>query len=100
MAFLQAVGSSSRDRVALASPLGALHFAGEGTSEAFPSTVHGALLAGRRAASEVVGKSWSLAARGIKHGWKILSNRPNIIFKLRFSSVMSDYRRLYEIYDR
>ena len=65
MFFVQAVGSSSRDRLTLASPLGALHFAGEGTSETFPSTVHGALLSGRRAASEVVEKQhWQPAS-----GW-------------------------------
>eukprot|EP00435_Cladocopium_sp_Y103_P005131 s419_g1.t1 len=71
-----AVGSSRRDRLTLASPLGALHFAGEGTCETFPSTVHGALLSGRRAAAEVVGKQigagWIFVADGIKHGWKLL----------------------------
>lgn len=46
-------GGRSRDRRRLAEPQGRLFFAGEATSEEYPSTVHGALLSGRRAADEV-----------------------------------------------
>ncbi len=50
-----AVGSRSLHRRQLAEPLGrAVFFAGEATSSDFPSTVHGALLSGRRAAKEVM----------------------------------------------
>ena len=48
------VGATSADRRVLAAPVGPqLFFAGEATSEDHPSTVHGALLSGRRAAREV-----------------------------------------------
>ena len=48
------MGSSSQERRTLAQPLGRLHFAGEATNDRFPATVHGALLSGRRAATEIV----------------------------------------------
>ena len=48
-----AVGTSSAHRKRLGAPVGRLHFAGEATSERFPSTVHGACMEGRRAAQEV-----------------------------------------------
>ena len=48
------VGGSVADRRALAAPVaGRLFFAGEATHADHPSTVHGALLSGRRAAREV-----------------------------------------------
>ena len=46
-------GGRPRDRRRLAAPQGRLFFAGEATSEDYPATVHGALLSGERAASEV-----------------------------------------------
>ncbi|MBK9178045.1 MAG: FAD-dependent oxidoreductase [Acidimicrobiales bacterium] len=50
-----AVGSTPEDRARLAEPVDAtLFFAGEATSTDFPSTVHGALLAGQRAAEQVI----------------------------------------------
>jgi monoamine oxidase len=50
-----AVGSSNADREALAKPEGArLHFAGEALSTLYPGTVHGALLSGRRAATNLL----------------------------------------------
>ncbi|CAK8988337.1 Probable polyamine oxidase 4 (AtPAO4) (Amine oxidase 2) [Durusdinium trenchii] len=54
-----AVSCSSQHRLHLRSPVGLegcpkrVHFAGEATSDRFPSTVHGAYLEGRRAAQEV-----------------------------------------------
>lgn len=51
------VGATGDDRDALAAPVdGRLFFAGEATSREHPSTVHGALLSGRRAAGEIEGK--------------------------------------------
>jgi monoamine oxidase len=49
----KAVGTSRKDRKALFGPDwdGRLHFAGEATSTDVPSTVHGALITGRKAAS-------------------------------------------------
>lgn len=48
------VGSSSRDREALAAPVGKqLYFAGEATHKDHPATVHGALLSGRAAATAI-----------------------------------------------
>jgi polyamine oxidase len=48
------VGSGAADRRALAAPIGGrLFFAGEATHADHPSTAHGALLSGRRAAREV-----------------------------------------------
>lgn len=49
------VGSSPDDRRALARPAGRLVLAGEATSVDHPSTVHGAVLSGRRAAEQVRG---------------------------------------------
>jgi monoamine oxidase len=50
-----AVGSSPDDRAALAAPLGGVLFlAGEHTDTANPSTTHGALASGRRAAADVL----------------------------------------------
>jgi monoamine oxidase len=47
-------GATEADRAALAEPVaGRLFFAGEATSVDYPATVHGALLSGRRAASEI-----------------------------------------------
>ncbi|OLP83484.1 Lysine-specific histone demethylase 1-like 3 [Symbiodinium microadriaticum] len=51
-----AVGATTQDRHALAEPVGPLHFAGEATHDRYPATVHGALLSGRRAASEILAK--------------------------------------------
>lgn len=48
-----AVGATPQDRRTLAEPLGRLVLAGEATSVDHPSTVHGALLSGRRAAGQV-----------------------------------------------
>lgn len=49
------VGSSPDDRAALAEPLAAvLFFAGEATQVDYPSTVHGALLSGQRAADALL----------------------------------------------
>mgnify|MGYP003557557708 FL=1 len=49
------VGSGRADRLALGSPVGGLIFwAGEATEPDYPSTVHGAVLSGRRAAGEVI----------------------------------------------
>ncbi|MFZ4518731.1 MAG: FAD-dependent oxidoreductase [Microthrixaceae bacterium] len=48
-----AVGASPEDRRALGRPEGPLVLAGEATSVEHPSTVHGALLSGRRAAAQV-----------------------------------------------
>ena len=46
----------ARDRAALAASVGKrLHFAGEACHLAYPSTVHGALLSGREAATRVLG---------------------------------------------
>jgi len=51
-----AVGSDPTMRDDLAAPIaGRLHLAGEATSREHPSTVHGALLSGRRAADTVLG---------------------------------------------
>ncbi len=51
-----AVGSDPAMRDDLAAPVGGrLHLAGEATSREHPSTVHGALLSGRRAAENVLG---------------------------------------------
>lgn len=50
-----AVGSGPHDRRALAESLpGGIHFAGEATSVDYPSTAHGALLAGRAAAGRIL----------------------------------------------
>ncbi len=50
-------GATPADRQALAMPLnGRLFFAGEHTSVEHPATVHGALLSGRRAAREILGR--------------------------------------------
>ncbi|MEM8592898.1 MAG: FAD-dependent oxidoreductase [Pseudomonadota bacterium] len=46
-------GAESAQRGDLAAPLGPLFFAGEATTSDHPSTVHGALLSGRRAADEI-----------------------------------------------
>ncbi len=49
------VGSSGKDREALAAPIDeVLFFAGEATHEEHPSTVHGAYLSGMRAADEII----------------------------------------------
>lgn len=49
------VGASMEDFDVLASPEGTrLFFAGDATSSTYPSTVHGAVLSGRRAAGEVL----------------------------------------------
>lgn len=49
-----ATGSTPEDIAALAAPvMNRLFFAGEATSEDYPSTVHGALLSGYRAAEEI-----------------------------------------------
>ncbi|MCU0567989.1 MAG: FAD-dependent oxidoreductase [Oculatellaceae cyanobacterium Prado106] len=49
------VGGEGGDRDKLAEPVNnRLFFAGEATSKAYPSTVHGALLSGRRAANQVM----------------------------------------------
>jgi polyamine oxidase len=45
------VGTDARKL--LATPVGPLHFAGEGTSSNAPATTHGALASGRRAAAEI-----------------------------------------------
>ena len=51
-----AVGSSSKDRLALAAPIAErVHFAGEATSADMSGTVHGALLSGWREASKILG---------------------------------------------
>jgi monoamine oxidase len=51
-----AVGSDPEMRDDLAAGVGGrLHLAGEATSREHPSTVHGALLSGRRAAENVLG---------------------------------------------
>lgn len=49
------VGASGRDYELAAAPAGRLAFAGEHTSRAHPSTVHGAYLSGIRAAEELIG---------------------------------------------
>lgn len=50
-----AVGSSNADRTTLAEPVGdRLFFAGEATSAEYASTVHGALLSGRRSAEQII----------------------------------------------
>lgn len=50
-----AVGAGPATHAALAAPVGErLFFAGEHTSAGHPSTVHGAILSGRRAAGEIV----------------------------------------------
>ncbi|MEM1236879.1 MAG: FAD-dependent oxidoreductase [Pseudomonadota bacterium] len=46
-------GARTEQRDDLAAPLGPLFFAGEATNGDHPSTVHGALLSGRRAAREI-----------------------------------------------
>jgi monoamine oxidase len=52
-----AVGAGPESHAALAAPLaGRLFFAGEHTSAEHPSTVHGAILSGRRAAAEILGR--------------------------------------------
>lgn len=57
-----AVGSSHADHDAMAGPVdGVLHFAGEATWGREPSTVHGALHSGHRAAERVLGSPISLA---------------------------------------
>lgn len=49
------VGSSPDDREALAAPIDdVLFFAGEATERDHPSTVHGAMLSGQRAADEII----------------------------------------------
>ncbi len=52
------VGSSPDDYRELAKPChgGVLHFAGEATNQAYPGTVHGALLSGQRAAKDVLAR--------------------------------------------
>lgn len=48
------IGASPDDRDTLAEPINnVLFFAGEATSRAYPATVHGALISGRRAADEI-----------------------------------------------
>ncbi|MEM9436375.1 MAG: FAD-dependent oxidoreductase [Pseudomonadota bacterium] len=47
-------GADPSQRRDLAAPLGPLFFAGEATSSDHPSTVHGALLSGRRAARDII----------------------------------------------
>lgn len=48
-------GSTPKDRDRLAAPLAQrLYFAGEATNRSHPSTLHGALLSGRRAAGEIL----------------------------------------------
>ena len=47
------VGATVDDRATLATPVGRLFFAGEATHEAFPATVHGAYLSGRREARRI-----------------------------------------------
>ncbi|MFM8791085.1 MAG: flavin monoamine oxidase family protein [Solirubrobacterales bacterium] len=51
-----AVGSSSRDRAVLGSPIGRVILAGEHTSTDRPATMDGALLAGRRAAARLAAR--------------------------------------------
>lgn len=52
---VNSVGSSAEDRAALAEPVGTrLFWAGEATDVAYHSTVHGAVLSGRRAARQVL----------------------------------------------
>lgn len=51
-----AVGSSSRDRAMLASPVGRVVLAGEHTSTDRPATMDGALIAGRHAARRLLGR--------------------------------------------
>ncbi|MFI1092329.1 flavin monoamine oxidase family protein [Streptomyces sp. NPDC020917] len=63
-----AVGSSHADHDAMAGPVdGVLHFAGEATWGREPSTVHGALHSGHRAAERILGSPISLAglAQGV-----------------------------------
>ena len=48
------VGATPADRASLAQPVGkSLFFAGEATSQQYPSTVHGAYLSGQAAAKQV-----------------------------------------------
>ena len=47
-------GARTAQRKDLAAPIGPLFFAGEATSSDYSSTVHGALLSGRRAAAEIL----------------------------------------------
>ncbi len=49
-----AMGSSSKDRAALAKPEGALVLAGEAAHPLYPGTVHGALLSGQQAARQLL----------------------------------------------
>jgi monoamine oxidase len=49
------VGASSADVLALAEPVGRLHFAGEATSPSGWSTTHGAVTSGRREAARISG---------------------------------------------
>ena len=54
---VNAVGSTRADRVALGRPVrGRIFFAGEATEPDYSSTVHGALMSGRRAAREVIAR--------------------------------------------
>jgi monoamine oxidase len=48
------LGSRPSDRTELGKPVGALFFAGEATHLRYPSTTHGALMSGQRAALQVV----------------------------------------------
>lgn len=84
-----AAGSTPADFATLAAPQGALHFAGEATSDTLWAMAHGAYLSGLRAASEIVCDSAILPPRTFAENrrWRAQLARAQRFFNLRIAEL-------------